>query len=311
MPAPPTFRPARRALLAMPVALLMPAGQARAQAAPDAAVVAFTQVTGALLGLDFDAAERRQLRTLLDEVWQRDERRVMDSVLSTRDFARQIASVEPDLRDVALRLSRPDALLNLQADADRGDALSRWLLQRHALRHPPLAPAVPGGLALTHDSVDGELDLAHFMATEIHRQAATRPSAADREAAYRAAQARHGRLSAEQQVQLARAPGEAARLRHGWARAAPLDRLLGRAELGGRLSAAEQAEVDRYLAGVQQQLQSLVQQHRQSALGSALASMRANSETIMGSGTVWNPATRRWEQRGGIVTEFNGTVRVP
>jgi NAD(P)-dependent dehydrogenase (short-subunit alcohol dehydrogenase family) len=39
--------------------------------------------------------------------------------------------------------------------------------------------------------------------------------------------------------------------------------------------------------------------------------MRQNSEPIRGRGTVWNPATHRWAQRGGIVTESNGTVRVP
>jgi hypothetical protein len=55
----------------------------------------------------------------------------------------------------------------------------------------------------------------------------------------------------------------------------------------------------------------MVAQHRQSVLGSALQNMRENSDTIMGRGTVWNPATNRWEQQGGIVTEYNGTVRVP
>jgi hypothetical protein len=31
----------------------------------------------------------------------------------------------------------------------------------------------------------------------------------------------------------------------------------------------------------------------------------------MGRCTVWNPAGKRWDQQGGIVTECNGTVRVP
>jgi hypothetical protein len=296
--------------LLLAVALALPAA-ARAQAAPADAVAAFTGVSAQLLGLEFDAAERDALRRLLDGYWQRQDRRGIDSVLSTREFAAQLATRDPALRAVAMRMSRPDALLNLQADAERGDAVSQWLLQRYAQRHPALAPARPGGLPLTRDSIDGQLDLAHFMATEIHRQPARAPSVAEREAAYRAAAARHAQLSAEEQVQLARAPGEAARLRHGWARAQPMDRLIGRAELGGRLTPAEQAEVQRFMAGLQQQLHGMVQQHQQSMLGGALAAMRQNSETIMGRGTVWNPATNRWEQQGGIVTEFNGTVRVP
>lgn len=47
------------------------------------------------------------------------------------------------------------------------------------------------------------------------------------------------------------------------------------------------------------------------AVASSLTHMRQNSEIIMRRGTVWNPASNRWEQQGGIVTEFNGTVRVP
>jgi hypothetical protein len=165
-------------------------------------------------------------------------------------------------------------------------------------------------LPLTRDSVDGQLDLAHFMATEIHRQPAHRPTAAEREQAYRAAAARHASLGAEAQFALAQAPGEAARLRFGWARANPLDRLIGRAELGGRLTPQEQAQVQQFMAGMNAQLQGLAAQ-QQNMLGSSLAAMRQNSETIMGRGTVWNPATHRWEQQGGIVTEYNGTVRVP
>ena len=89
-----------------------------------------------------------------------------------------------------------------------------------------------------------------------------------------------------------------------------MDRLLGRAELGGRLAPQEQAQVQQFMAGLNSQLQGLAAQ-QQSLLNSSLAHMRQNSEILMGRGTAWNPATQRWEQQGGIVTEFNGTVRVP
>jgi hypothetical protein len=65
------------------------------------------------------------------------------------------------------------------------------------------------------------------------------------------------------------------------------------------------------LAGLNAQIANMRAQHQQTMLGGALRAMRQNSETIMGRGTVWNPATNRWEQQGGIVTEYNGTVRVP
>ncbi|MBL8330910.1 MAG: hypothetical protein JNJ71_18880 [Rubrivivax sp.] len=58
------------------------------------------------------------------------------------------------------------------------------------------------------------------------------------------------------------------------------------------------------------QLQGLAGQ-QQGLLGSALAKLRQNSDTIMGCGTVWNPASGRWEQHGSIVSDYNGTVLVP
>jgi hypothetical protein len=285
----------------------LPAG---AQTAPDIAVQSFTEVTALMLGLSFDGAQRQRIRQFIDAYWQRQQQREMKAVSGTVDFLAQLRQREADLREVGLRMSRPATLKNLAQEAEAGDALAAWLLAQYHAVHPVLAPARPGGLPLTRDSVDGQLDLAHFMATEIHRQPAHRPTAAEREQAYRAATARHARLSPEAQFALAQAPGEAARLRFGWARANPLDRLIGRADLGGRLTPQEQAQVQQFMAGMSAQLQGLAAQ-QQNMLGNSLAAMRQNSETIMGRGTVWNPAANRWEQQGGIVTEFNGTVRVP
>jgi hypothetical protein len=149
------------------------------------------------------------------------------------------------------------------------------------------------------------------MARHVHGADVPAPDRALREAAYRRAAALHPRLSAAEQVQVARAPGEAARLLYGWQRAGPMDRLLGRAELGARLTPQEQARLQQHLGALNASLQSMAAQHRSTMLGSALASIRDNSDTIIGRGTVWNPTTNRWEQQGGIVTEYNGTVRVP
>lgn len=283
---------------------------AQAHAAPEAAVQAFTDATALLLGLSFDEGQRQRIRHFVEGYWQRRQRREMDAVTGTLDFLVRLRQTEPALREVGLRMSRPAALRNLANEAEAGDALAAWLLAQYHQKHPLLALGHRSGLPLTRDSVDGQLDLARFMATEVHRQAARSPNAAEREQAYRAAAQRHGTLDAEAQFALAQAPGEAARLRFAWARSKPLDRLITRAELGGRLSAEEQAQVQQFMAGMQARLQGLAAQ-QQDLLASSLAAMRQNGEILMGRGTVWNPAANRWEQQGGIVTEFNGTVRVP
>jgi hypothetical protein len=301
----------RRNLLVLSGATFMAvSGRAMTPGAPVEAVNAFIDVSAQLLGLSFDAGARQQMARFIDGYWLRRQAPQMSAVLGTRGFLAQLQAQPPELRAVALRLSRPAALLTLAKDAADGDELSAWLLARYHQMHPVLAPGRPGGLPLTRDTVDGQLDLAHFMATEIHRQPATRPSPQEREQAYRAAAARHPSLDARTQLALAQAPGEAARLRYGWQRASAADRLLGRAELGARLTPPEQAQLQQHLSGLNTQLQGLAAQ-QQGLLGSALAHLRQNSDTIMGRGTVWNPASGRWEQQGGIVTEYNGTVRVP
>lgn len=291
----------------------VPALPARAQAsaAPPAAVTELTDVTAALLGLEFDAAQRATIRQHLDAYWQRGDRAQMEGVRRSQEFAAQLRQQPPELAAVALRMTRPDALLGLQRERERGDALAAFLLAAHERAHPPLAPGRPGGLPLTREAVDGQLALQHFMARHVHGADAPAPDRALREAAYRRAAALHPRLGAAEQVQVARAPGEAARMLYGWQRAGPMDRLLGRAELGARLTPQEQARLQQHLGALNASLQSMAAQHRSTMLGSALASIRDNGDTIMGRGTVWNPSTNRWEQQGGIVTEYNGTVRVP
>jgi hypothetical protein len=208
-------------------------------------------------------------------------------------------------------MSRPDALLGLRKDEKEGDPLAALLLGLYYAANPVLAAGKTDGLPLTRDMVDAQLDLEHFLSTEIHRRAVPAPTAAAREAALRAAVGRHATLSGTQQVALARQPGELARVRAGWERASPLDRALTREQMGAALTPQERAALQQFAAQMNAQINGMVAQHRQSVLGSALQNMRENSDTIMGRGTVWNPATNRCEQQGGIVSEYNGTVRVP
>ena len=212
--------------------LITAALPARVQTVPDIAAQVFTEVTALLLGLSFDGPQRQRIRHFIDAYWQRQQQRAMKAVSGTVDFLAQLRQREAGLREVALRLSRPATLNNLAQEAEAGDALAAWLLAQYRVVHPALAPARPDGLPLPRDSVDGQLDLDHFTATEIRRHPAHRPTAAEREQAYRAATARHASLSPEAQFAMAHAPDEAARLNFGWARASRLDRLFGRTDLG-------------------------------------------------------------------------------
>lgn len=301
-----TFLPAM--ILAVSACLPAPL---RAQGPDEAQFQAYASYVASLLGVEFTAEERAELRRQVSRYWAEQDRESMNTVAGSARMWQQMQSQPAELRAVALLMTRPDALLGLQKAAGEGREDSAWLLEVHYRAHPPLAPGKRDGLPLTREMVEAELLLKHFVLTEIHRRPAARPDRATVDRAASAAAAMHGQLNGARQVELARQPGEHARVRYAWPRASAQDRLLARAEMGAALSPQEQAAAQQLLAGLQSQLQGMRAQHRQSMLGGAMQGIRDNMYTIMGRGTVWNPATNRWEQQGGIMTEYNGTVRVP
>lgn len=206
---------------------------------------------------------------------------------------------------------RPNTLSGLQQAARQGQADSAYLLALYYQHNPILAPGKPDGLPLTRDMIEADLALKHWYATEIHHQPAPAPDAKVIQAALAVAIRHHPTLSGPVQVELARQSAEWARIRYSWPKASPLDQLITRRDLGARLTPQEEAAVQQVIAGLNAQLNGMVSQHRNAMFQSAIENFKQNSDTIMGRGTVWNPAAQRWEQHGGIVTEFNGTVRVP
>jgi hypothetical protein len=97
-----------------------------------------------------------------------------------------------------------------------------------------------------------------------------------------------------------------------WSAASPEDRLLIKARVVGEQNLSQ--EERQYLAQIQQkmamqqqqmmaQLGSIRQQQWQ-MVGNQLQYMRQNQQTIMGNGTYYNQTLGRWEQHGGVVTEF-------
>lgn len=287
------------------------AGLCQAQSVDPSTAGAYSDFLSGIFGMPLAAAEREQIRSYMDQYSRAGNRNVIKNVNEAIRAQQLLNQQEAGLRAVTQRMTRPDILLGYHQAARSGEAEARYVLDLYYRRNPILAEGKPGGLPLTRDMVEGLLGVKHWMATEIHRQAAPVPDARTVEAAVKQTVAEYARMSAEQQVQLARMPGEYARVRWAWPRASETDRLLTREQMGARLTPHEKAAVQQVLAQFNSQLNSMVSQHQNAMLSGAIRGMQQNSEIIMGRGTVWNPATNRWEQQGGIVTEYNGTVRVP
>lgn len=287
------------------------AAPASAQRLDDNTTAGYINYLGSLLGLNFSEAERAEIRTHVSGYWTANDRVSKKTVVDSAVHWNDIQQRPPDLVATAMTMSRPDALLGLHKAAQEGAADSQYLLNIYYRKNPAIAPAKPGGLPLTREMVEADLALKLWLANEIHQQNAPAPNARVKDAAVRAAIQAHPTLTAEQQVKLARQPGEWARISYAWPRASAIDKLLTRADMGARLTSQEQAAVQQVIAGFNAQLSGMVSQHRNAMFNSAIQNMKENSDTIMGRGTIWNPSTNRWEQQGGIVTEYNGTVRVP
>ncbi|MDX2150733.1 MAG: hypothetical protein SFV54_08355 [Bryobacteraceae bacterium] len=298
------------------LALLYPAGSLNAESrtasrpAPEV-VEHYTNFLQALFGLRYSPSERAEIQRHVSGYWATGDREAIDTVNNSAATWRNVQQQDPELIAAAFSMTRADTLVSVQKAADQGREDSRYLLSLYYRANPILAPAKPGGLPLTRDMVEADLAVKHWLATEIQRQPVPRPDAAAINAAIQAATRVHSSLTADEQLKMGKIAGEWARIRYGWSRASAIDRLITIQDMGGRLTPREQAAVQQVIMGFNAQLNGMVSQHRDAMFSSAIQSMKQNSDTIMGRGTVWNPATNRWEQQGGIVTEYNGTVRVP
>jgi hypothetical protein len=296
---------ARQAMLVMAAASALVAARGRAQSVPDPTIVAgYINYTALLLGVTYTPTQRAELQSQVARYWARHATANMETVTRGAGSWQRMTARQDDIAAAAAAVARPDVLKALHQAADGGDADSRWLLDVYYAENPPIAPAAADGLPLVRAVVDARIDLDAFMQQEVRRTAAAPVDTRGRAAAYRLAAARYATMTGAQQLALARTPGELALTLGKWSRMSPVMQTMVRQSLGATISPAEHAAMQQALGqgpdGAQAQL-----------LGNALRNMRQNSESIMGRGTVWNPAAGRWEQQGGIVTEFNGTVRVP
>jgi hypothetical protein len=297
---------ARRTVTLVVAAITVSATEARAQGTPPAAVVnGYIQYTAALLGLRYSDAQRAELQAQVVSYWAEGRQANIATVTRAAELWQQrMASADADVLATAAGTSLPDVLRSLRRAADSGESDSRWLLNAYYAANPPIAPGRSDGLPLVRAVVDARLELDAFLQREIFRKPRPELDARARDAACRLAAARYAAMTAEEQIALARSPGELAQTRGQWARMGTPLRTMVRLNMGAAVTPEERSEMQMALGqgpgGAQAQM-----------LQRSLAHMRETSEIVMGRGTTWNPSAGRWEQHGGVVTEFNGTVRVP
>jgi hypothetical protein len=297
---------ARRALTIIAALFAACATPAHAQGTPNPRDVhGYIEYTATLLGLRYSPVQRAELQAQVVSYWTLEQQANIDAVTRGAEVWRQrMANADPDVVAAAVGASQPDVLRSLKQSADKGEEDSRWLLNAYYAANPPIAPGASDGLPLVRAVVDARLELDAFLQREVFRQQAPELDQRARDAAYRLAAERYASLSGEQQIALATSAGELAQTRGQWKRMGQELRTMVRANMGAKVTPEEQAAVQMALGQGPNGAQAKM-------LQSSLNHMRETTDIVIGRGTTWNPATGRWEQHGGVVTEFNGTVRVP
>jgi hypothetical protein len=265
----------------------------------------YVELCGWLTDVDYTPAQRAELRAQVHAYWRDGDRDAQRVVISSLTMWQQLRDAPPDVRAATLAQTRPAVLVELQKDAAAGGAHSRWLYEQFLRAHPPLAHGHPDSVPLTRDMVDASLDWEHFMTSTVLNRPASPPTPETRRAAYSAAARAYAGLTTAQQLELAQKSGRLALERGQWERMDPPLRAFVRSQLGGNLTLVDQQALAQL-----RQLQS--GGGSMALLQSQLDHMKQSSDIIMGRGTTWNGTLGRWEQQGGIVTEYgSGVTRVP
>lgn len=281
--------------LATSGALLMGALSAMAQSRPmttqdvDLAV----RSNELILSVKFTPAQRTRIARALEQEWNQPGSNLPAMMDQLRDGMNQLMRLPQRTRELALRSNVIGFLERMDESAKGGDVISQVCKEAYLAAHPALNPKAPLFSAMIADAyVDAYLFLGEIQSNKP----APSPSAALRSRLRKEVAADYARMNNQQRGQMTQVMQRVTSFMIQWPEMPAYERLLVRAECGARLTAQEQQMV----AQIRQQMSA----HNNQMIANELNFMRQSQQTIMGSAPYWNPAANRWEQKGGVITEF-------
>lgn len=246
-----------------------------------------------LLKLTMKPEHRKRMQAAIATDWNNPDGKMRESVGGLMEILPQFNQLDSRTRELAVQANLLQFLTQLDRDAKAGDPTSVIMLEAYKEVHKPIHPQAP---LFTAHIADAYLD-AFFFAGEVQSgKPAPKPSQAGRIEGRKRLAADFVKMTAKQRTDMSERMAKITTYRIQWPQLNEIERLSVRAEMGGRLSMEEQQLLQQY--------RHMVQSHSIKMLSSELNHMRANQQMIMGSAPYFNPATQRWEQIGGIVTEF-------
>ncbi len=259
----------------------------------------YIATVGYVYQIRFSDAQQAQLRRFLTGYWKNNDQARIRDTLQTVQAGEKIMQMPQQEREAFVKLLLPKAMEVVRKEAQRGAADSRWLLDAYYEAHPPLAKGNP---PLVREMIEAYIESERWHAVHIFRQKTPPLNEKTRAAIYKMLIENYPKLSAEKQRAMAEMPGMIATIKLRWSRMSAEERLMMRANVGGDRVLTVQERM--MVAQLQQQMNQMMRSHALRMMTDELNHIRANQQLIMGSAPYWNPSTQRWEQIGGIVTEF-------
>ena len=235
-----------------------------------------------LMELKFNASQRQRFQTEIVKQWRAGNSQLIQDTKGLKEAFPQLMALPKRTRDLAMRSNLIGFLTRLEQDAANGDEISKIMQEAYRQNNPAIDAFVNACLFL------GELQTGPPAPalSEKSRHALRVQIAKD-----------YSKAGKAQREKISNVVGKVTSFMINWPQMADYEKLLARAEVGAKLTMQEQQMV--------QQVRHQLSNHNLTMMTRELNFMKQSQQTIMGSAPYWNPAANRWEQKGGIVTEFN------
>jgi|GEM_PF-6252772 len=252
-----------------------------------------------LLDLTYTEEQRQKHFDLVKAYWRKNDTKGMQAIIGNLQFYDEIVAKPAEEQKAFVRQTRSALLINLIED-DADD--SRWYLSNYYATHPPLSNE---GIPLFKETADDLLNAEYFINKTLKRQPMKPLTKTQRDTAYKQLVAVWKTTSREDRKKLMLHVSKLAHVEYEWKNLAALDHTGLRLQFVGRkfVSNAEYQQHQQAMAqlnGANAQVRGQQWQLVQNELNY----MKSSTDIIMSKGIRWNPSLNRYEQIGGIVTEY-------
>lgn len=238
-----------------------------------------------------NSTQRARVQAVLERQWS--DGTTASNVVQTIEGHQRLLALPARTQRLALMSNLMGYLVASEETAAQGDDYSKVVLEIYTKANPALIPEAP---LFSKVLADAYVDAFLFIGAVRSGKPEPKIGEPSRQKLRLELARDYAKADRQSRDQFQKAVGSVIGHMLHWHTMGELDRLMAKADLGAKLTPQEQQAV--------MQARQMMSNHSMQMMSNQLGWMRQNTDTIMGSAPQWNPASNRWEQKGGIITEF-------